>query len=1077
MLNVSLLGAPRLKLSETSVRMKRRKSLALLSYLVMKRQTIARDTLAALLWGDHEHERARSELRIALWEINKTLGEDWLIVNRDSVQVNPDKPVFVDVHEFRREAEAPHAHPHHAAEICVACLPHYEAAYKLYTDDFLAGFSIAGCPEFDDWQLLEAESLRQNYWNILQKLVWGNCALQELKSGIRYTQRWLELDSFNEEAHRWLMALQAWGGNKAGVVQQYQLCQQILNDELGVQPSDETTSLFENLKAGILPDVPFIYYDVPDSVADVRHNLPPQPNPFRGRSEEVAQLIVNLQQENCRLLTLVGLGGAGKTRLAIHTARQMTANFTDGVFFVSLMGVFTEYAIITEIADSIGLQFNTAEDIQVQLLRHLAAQKMLLILDNFEHLIEHVRLIDQILTQAPQVKMLVTSRLPLMLKLEWTFTIDQMVEGAEQLFIDSAVRADTHFVPTDDDRATIAAICQQLAGMPLAIELAATWVHVLSLPEILAEVRQNVELLTSEWADIPERHRNLQATFDYSWGLLDTNQQQALLRLAIFPSSFSYESARVVASVSLNVLSGLAARALVKRNAAGRYQLHELIRQFALLKLRQMPAEHQTVMDAFIKHINQALVRHYDGLAGERVVETKASIVQEIDSVRAAFALALESGQAQLLYEALPTLHLFYDYQSWTEEGRALFERLAKIAPPNEALAVRAQVYWARFLRFTGNYEMARSILTPIVEAAPAYAPEMAIAHYSMANLYFQDNFDLAMHHARQAIEINEELNDALGLGMALCLSAEMLTQKGELDGALAQSKRAAEVLLPLGQSMQFAFLQTTLCLIHSYRGDLDTALVHGRLAVELYKRFNNIDRVLRAQLFVAHVLDRMGSYDDAQAILDETITSARAVNASETLAHALTEYGINAHYRKDYQQAVETHEEVIALSQKLSMGFMVDTAKVNIASSLIELGEYARAERLLLQAKAQFESMESDYGIICVTALMGKGYSLNGEYTKAEQALRQSIELAEKGQMTVDWLTGVMYFGLLRYQQQEYESALQLINFVMEHPATENQVREEASEYHRKIVLALGQEQARQLLIRVDANGIWRWL
>ena len=217
MLNVSLLGAPRLKLSETSVRMKRRKSLALLSYLVMKRQTIARDTLAALLWGDHEHERARSELRIALWEINKTLGEDWLIVNRDSVQVNPDKPVFVDVHEFRREAEAPHAHPHHAAEICVACLPHYEAAYKLYTDDFLAGFSIAGCPEFDDWQLLEAESLRQNYWNILQKLVWGNCALQELKSGIRYTQRWLELDSFNEEAHRWLMALQAWGDRKSVV--------------------------------------------------------------------------------------------------------------------------------------------------------------------------------------------------------------------------------------------------------------------------------------------------------------------------------------------------------------------------------------------------------------------------------------------------------------------------------------------------------------------------------------------------------------------------------------------------------------------------------------------------------------------------------------------------------------------------------------------------------------------------------------------------------------------------------------------------------------------------------------------
>lgn len=1077
MLKIHLLGAPYITFNETAIRMKRRKSLALLCYLVMRPHAIARDTLASLLWGDHDNERARSELRVALWEVNKALGTDWLIVNRDNVQINPEKTFWLDVQAFREQIEAPLSHQHRPDEICVACMPHYEAAYQLYIDDFLAGFTVSNSPEFDDWQLVEAEALRMNYSAVLHKLVLGSSALQRIQAGLEYTQRWLALDAFNEEAHRYMMSLQIWSGNKTAALQHYRTCEQLLADELGIEPSEQTTTLYNNLKDGILPNVPFIYYDLPDEPAHSHSNLPPQPNPFRGRSAEVAQLVANLQHDDCRLLTITGLGGVGKTRLAIYTARQMLPHFADGVFFVSLGGVFDSYGIMTEIAESIGLQFTANDDLQTQLFKHLEARQMLILLDNFEHLLAYIELVERMLACAPKLTIMATSRLPLSLKAEWIFTLDQMTEGAEQLFIDIAIRADTYFAPDDDAHTRIKAICQRLAGVPLAIELAATWVRVLSLPEILAEVEQNVELLMTEWADIPERHRDLQATFDYSWNLLDQSQQMALAKLAIFPSSFSYETARAVTGVSLRVLSTLAAQVLVKRNAEGRYELHTLIRQFALAKLRQYPANYEEVTLAFIAHFNQFLVGQYVGLIGERVVDAKAAIVREIDSVRAAFVLAFEKDAVTALYDALPTLNLFYDFQSWIEEGKTLFERLTQVAPHDEAFTARAKVFFVRYLRFSDNYPLARSIVEQLVETAGGASADKAFAYYNMANLLYHTDFDSAMRYITQALEIYQQLHDAHGMGMTLCLAVETLTQKGELEQALDYSERASKILSPLGRTMQFAFLQTALCLLHSYRGDLEAALKHGSLAVELYQTFNNKERFLRAQLFVAHVMNRKGDYADAKALLEGNIAEARAINAGETLAHALTEYGINAYYRQDYVCAVQVYEEIIALSEKLGMDYIIDTTKVNLASALTALREYSRAESLLLQALEAFETIDSEYGIICVNAGLGKNYICAGQYEKAEQALQRSIQLAERSQMTVDWLTAIFYLGMLRFHQKQYENALKIVGFVIHHQATESQIREEANDYHKKIVVALGQEQARHLLAQATDSSIQQWL
>jgi len=567
MLKLFLFGTPHIIYDDQPIKLARRKALALLCYVAMHPQPLARDTLATLLWGELDQERARAELRVSLWGMNKAIGDDWFITTRDTVQMNPDKPLWIDVREFESLIAIPKTHTHHPNEVCVMCLSPYEKAVALYTNDFLAGFGISGAPDFDDWMITQAEALRVPYHTALKKLVLGYSAQNQHDTAQKYAQRWLALDPFNEEAHRLMMCLQAWMGNKTGALGAYQACEQVLADELNIKPSPETADLYEAIKAGNTPDLPMIYYDLPDSSAHIPHNLPPQPNPFRGRSAEIGQLTAQLRDEHCRLVTIVGLGGTGKTRLAVHIARQELAQFVDGVYWVSLLGISDRDALIAVIAQTIGFQFSSSADALGQLQAYLAPKTMLIVLDNFEQLSAHADSLDTLLQHAPRLKLVVTSRTALNRKAEWVFTLNHMTDGAEQLFTDTARRIDRHFSPTDDDLSTIRAICDHLARMPLAIELAATWVRVLALAQILDEIRQNLRELGTDWADMPDRHRSLSATFDYSWHLLSPPDQQALAKLAIFPAHFGYDRAKTVTAVSLMTLSRLVGHGLVYHTA------------------------------------------------------------------------------------------------------------------------------------------------------------------------------------------------------------------------------------------------------------------------------------------------------------------------------------------------------------------------------------------------------------------------------------------------------------------------------------------------------------------------------
>jgi transcriptional regulator with XRE-family HTH domain len=330
-------------------------------------------------------------------------------------------------------------------------------------------------------------------------------------------------------------------------------------------------------------------------------NLPRPLTSFIGREPELTALGQLLQDAQCSLLTIVGPGGIGKTRLAVEAAHLSEQLFPDGVWFVPFVSLNSPVQIVPTIAGALDFKFQEPTNPQAQLLRYLRAKRALLVLDNAEHLLDGVGVFTEILKDCHQVKLLVTSRERLNLLSEWVFDLqglpvplNDQVEHFEAyssvaLFLQSARRVRAGFEMREAERCWVLKICRTMEGMPLGIELSAAWVGLLSCEEIAKEIEHNLDFLSVSMRDLPERHRSLRATLDHSWKLLNPEERMILSRLSVFHGSFSREAAQAICGASLAVLSSLKNKTLLYRNEQGYYGLHEIIRQYAGLKLAETP--------------------------------------------------------------------------------------------------------------------------------------------------------------------------------------------------------------------------------------------------------------------------------------------------------------------------------------------------------------------------------------------------------------------------------------------------------------------------------------------------------
>jgi predicted ATPase/DNA-binding SARP family transcriptional activator len=590
------------------------KARALLCYLAVTGQKHSRAALAGLLWPEMPEANAHMNLRKTVAVLRRFVGEH-VHVTRRSLAFNFDAPHWLDVSEFEAAMAI-------SRELTPATVETMRKALALYQDDFLAQFNVRDAHPFEEWVLSQRAHLREMALDGLYRLAAYYYRLGVYDFSLNYTRRLLALEPWREEAHRQQMLLLAKMGQRSQALMQYESCRRILAKELGITPSTETIHLAAAIRAGDLdtggggrigreesaPAYQLLSQSLPQPVTTFSpvHSLPAQRTSFVGREAEISNIVQWLQDPACRLLTLAGPGGIGKTRLAIqvaqHFADNMTkaAEFTDGVFFVPLDTLSSVNSLVSAIAKVLNFPFYTSLDLKEQLVNFLHPKNLLLLLDNFEHLLDGAELISGLLATAPGVKALVTSRQALHIQEEWFHPVRGMAfpkdatewseekaleeYGAVQLFVQSARRALPGF-SLNEEAEHVVRICQLVEGMPLGIELAAAWVRVLPCQTIAQELEQSLDLLTATWQNLPPRHRSIRTVFDHSWQLLTTSEQNVLQKLSLFQDGFQAETANTVAGASLSELAYLIEKSLLQLTPTGSYRIPELLRQFCAGRL------------------------------------------------------------------------------------------------------------------------------------------------------------------------------------------------------------------------------------------------------------------------------------------------------------------------------------------------------------------------------------------------------------------------------------------------------------------------------------------------------------
>jgi predicted ATPase/DNA-binding CsgD family transcriptional regulator len=533
------------------------------------------------------------------------------------------------------------------------------------------------------------------------------------------------------------------------------------------------------------------------------HNLPHTAAPFVGRDSELAETSHQLTNTGCRLLTLVGPGGMGKTRLAIRAAQNCADQFEDGVYFVPLQPLDSQEFLCSAIADAVHFSFSAGGDPQQQLLQYLQEKTLLLVLDNFEHLLDGAELLTELLYAAPDIKLLVTSREVLNLQEEWRFLVgglpypetDDVVQpttySAVQLFVDRArqVRGDLNLA---DEQAAVIRVCRLVEGMPLALELAAVWTKALRTDEIASEIQHNLDFLSTSLRNVPQRHRSMQAVFEQTWQRLTDEEQRVFSALSVFRGGFRREAAQAVAAMSLRVLSDLVDKSLLTREPDGRYQIHELLRQYAEARLETTPDEANRIHELHAAYYVRFLYERDNDLNSNRQREVALEIEAELDNTRAAWSWTIEYSRFEKIEQAVYPLALFFSFQSRYVEGIDALEKAVQRLDNGD---LRAEICQARVLEALGwlcinggVFEKAQGALERCCQIysrrddlpVPREDPRLALSYLYLR----QGNFSAAETFCQDALRVYTLRADRVNLINAFYLLVEVARLQGQYEVA-----------------------------------------------------------------------------------------------------------------------------------------------------------------------------------------------------------------------------------------------------------------------------------------------------
>jgi len=724
-------------------------------------------------------------------------------------------------------------------------------------------------------------------------------------------------------------------------------------------------------------------------------NLPAPRTSFVGRTDELASIDRMLDEPDCRLLTLVGPGGVGKTRLALEAAARRIDRYQHGVHFVPLVGVPAPDLLAPAVAESLQFQVDSAHSAisaRDQLVDYLRERATLLVLDNFEHLLDARDLLTEVIEQAPHVEMLTTSRERLQVQSEWVLDLDGLGNGsgnghagtgesaAVRLFVDRARQVDSGYALSDEERPHVERVCHLVNGMPLGIELAAAWAATLPCSEIADEIERNLGFLETSMRDVPERHRSLRAAFEGSWRLLSDDERRVFSRLAVFRGSFARDAAAAVAGAGLPELHGLVSKSLVRRFGLGRFELHELLRQYAGERLAAEQAELADARESHARFYLGMIAARAEALLGEHMMEARDELRVEVDNLRAAAEWAFTQWSEDDARAVFSSLQAFFWAHSW-HEGSQSFAQLADLLESSPGGPLDAG------------------------KASNVLLSALAYQTYLGSALGYDEKLDAI---ARACLPVLRERRLSRELGVCLLALGTNDCYRDVYAESAANLEEAVDVARSVADHLVVAASLSWLGFVHLLLDDLGGAR-------EAFEECHAVSAELGGPLMLGFALSKLGLLADAEG---------------------------------DYAKAIDLHLEArdvfAGLGDQGGAGYTLSRASM----SAYCLGDYEQAMQHALAGYEGFEQANHRWGMTAALCRLGFAAAALGRFDEAREHLRRALELAREMQATSLLLHALSGYGVLLAREGAARHATKVLLFSLGHeamPATYRQVAEPA--------------------------------
>lgn len=1037
------------------------KARALLAYLVVEAdQAHAREKLADLFWPDMPVKRACSNLSQALFSLRQLLGDQqaqpsYLLRSREAVQFNPSSAYWLDMQAFSAYLAEGNLQDRSQCESRPGLCQRLEAAVELYRGDFLEGLTFDSGLTFDEWVLVMRQRLQWQALLALHRLADYFAERGEIARALPHAWRQVQLDPLSEPACRQLMRLLAASDQRSQALTQFERLRVMLAEELAVAPEPETLQLWELLRgSGGL-----------STISERQpHNLPAFLTPLIGRQAELAEVQRRLTSPDCRLLTILGPGGSGKTRLALEVARSSLDTFSQGVCFVPLNPVQSPASISPAVAEALGLPRQEGDQHQTQLTNYLRNKNLLLVLDGFEHLLEGAAMLAEYLHEAPNLKVLVTTRARLNVKGEHLYPLGGLryppvesdeaeILGADavQLLVHSLQLARLEYQPSTSDLRHLLQVCRQVQGMPLGILLAASWAATLSPDEIAGEVSRGLDFLSADWADVPARQRSMRATFDHTWHLLGERERAVFQALSVFRGPFTRRAARVVSGASPHELRAQVDRSLLWNKSPGWYEVHELLRQYGREKLNEAHHTEQEVCDRHSAYYLEQLVRLGGELKGPQQEVALSNIALEHENYRAAWDWAIEQGSAAQLAPALGTIGLYYELSLRYAEGesacRLAFEQMGKTPAGIEKwlLLARLSIWQGRFTRLLGQPENASRLLgqaSVYFEKAKAAGGQTLAVEAFLAlekgDNYYHNDRPASTACYQHSLQIYRSLGDAWGMTKALAGLGFIAHHIGNFKQAVGIYSEALDLHRTLGDPRGIAHTLVDLGQNTLRQGLVEMGEGYIKEGVAVFEQIGDMAGVVRGWFELSRLYFWTGEFARSCEFVIKASHTFNDLGILDLYIFASIGSGLGLSHLRKYSEAIEAVMEGIPLAQELDSRREIGLGYVILGMAYLGQGNFTQARDWALKCVQQYRDLHQREELAMGLAILSYTNRALGQRQPAQEYLVEILKLGLDTGGAYPVMYALVATALLLVDRGDVERALEIYALAERYPFVE---------------------------------------